>query len=211
MIDLTGKVALVTGASRGMGRAVALALAEAGADIVLNFAKSRPAADEAAGAIADLGRRVAEVQADITEPDDIAAMLEWVEQTFGRLDVLVSGVTAPPPSSLLADSPERTILAMNADVRSLLLLVHAARPLLNRSGAGKIVALTRGAGRAVVGTAVRPLAEELAGAGISINVVQTDSVSGDVAGTVLFLASPLSHGVSGQLLTVAERAAARVP
>jgi enoyl-[acyl-carrier protein] reductase III len=210
MIDLTGRVALVTGASRGVGKAVALKLAEAGADIVLNFAKSRPAADEAAGAIADLGRRVAEVQADVSEPDDIAAMLEWVRQTFGRLDILVSGVTAEPPASLLDTAPDRLAAALNADVRSLLLLVQSARPLLEQSGAGRVVAVSRGAAGGVVEAAVRRLAAELAPGSIAVNAVQAQSADSDLAGSVLFLASSLSRGVSGQTLVIGEEAAVPV-
>jgi NAD(P)-dependent dehydrogenase (short-subunit alcohol dehydrogenase family) len=203
MIDLTGQVALVTGASRGVGQAIALKLAEAGADIVLNFAKSRTAADDAAEAIADLGRRVAEVQADVTEPDDIAAMVDWIGTTFGRLDIIISGVATGPTDSLLEQLPDRYLSAMTSDARSLLLLVQAARPLLNRSPAGKVVVVSRGANPSTQ-SAVERLGDELHGDRISVNAVEIGSAADDVAGTVLYLASPLSRGVTGQTITVSK-------
>jgi enoyl-[acyl-carrier protein] reductase III len=204
MIDLTDKVALVTGASRGLGKAIALQLAAAGADIVLNFAKSRDAADDAAGEIARLGRRVAEVQADVSEPDDIAAMLEWIGATFGRLDILISGVSTGLTESALKSSPDRYLSTMTSDARSLLMLVQAARPLLSRSDAGKIVAVSRAASDPMQ-TAVRQLARELHDDGLQVNAVHAGSVSGETAvGTVLYLASPLCCGVTGQSLVVAD-------
>lgn len=207
MIDLTGQVALVTGASRGLGKAIALQLAAAGADIVLNFAKSRESADDAAGEIANLGRRVAEVQADVSEPDDIAAMLEWISETFGRLDILVSGVSNGLTESALQTSPDRYLSAMTSDARSLLMLVQAARPLLSRSEAGRVVAVSRSA-NGPTQTAVRQLARELHADGLQVNAVHAGSAAGEeISGTVLYLASPLSRGVTGQSLVVANAAA----
>ncbi|HUQ72269.1 MAG TPA: SDR family oxidoreductase [Planctomycetaceae bacterium] len=201
MIDLTGQVALVTGASRGVGKAVALQLAAAGADIVLNFAKSRSAADDAAGEIADLGRRVAEVQADVSEPDDVAAMLDWIGESFGRLDIVVSGVSMTSPQSALRSSADVFLTSMTSDARSLLLLAQAARPLLAKSGAGKVIAVSRAASSSTQ-AAVRQLADELLSDGIQVNAVQ--AAGDDVAGTVLYLASPLCRGVTGQSLVVAD-------
>jgi enoyl-[acyl-carrier protein] reductase III len=90
MIDLTGHLALVTGASRGIGRSCALRLAEAGADVIVNYVSMRAAAEDIARQIQDLGRRAAVVKADISEQDDISAMMEFVKNTFGKLDILVS-------------------------------------------------------------------------------------------------------------------------
>ncbi|MDZ4683991.1 MAG: SDR family oxidoreductase [Planctomycetaceae bacterium] len=207
MIDLTGQVALVTGASRGIGKAVALQLAAAGADIVLNFAKSRSIADDAAGEIAGLGRRVAEVQADVSEPDDVAAMLDWIGTTFGRLDIVVSGVSMTSPQSALGSSPDDFLSAITSDARSLLLLAQAARPLLSRSGAGKVIAVSRAANGSTH-AAVQQLADELHADGIQVNAVH--AAGDDVAGTVLYLASPLCCGVTGQSLIVADAAAVQV-
>ena len=224
-LDLTGKVALVTGSSRGLGRAIALQLAEAGADIVVNFAQTRAAADETAGRIAGLGCRVTEVQADLTEPDEIQAMIYWIGETFGRLDILVSNVVPTPSSSLLSATAAQFDAAMSGSVRPLLLLAQAARPLFAAApGPRKVIAVagrmpadaTGGglsdAGRAAVAHAVRHLASELMGDDVQVNAVQTpaaahhgadrERLSVGVSQTVLFLASPLSDQLQGQTLVV---------
>jgi enoyl-[acyl-carrier protein] reductase III len=90
MIDLTGRLALVTGAARGIGRSCALRLAEAGADVIVNYITSRAAADDVAQKIQAMGRRTAVVKADISEQDDILAMMDFVKESYGKLDILVS-------------------------------------------------------------------------------------------------------------------------
>src|SRR6185295_2734585 len=94
MIDLRGRIALVTGASRGIGRACALRLAEAGADVIVNFLTSHTAAQKVATEISGLGRRAAVVKADVSEPEDVAAVFEFIVREFGRLDILVSNAAA---------------------------------------------------------------------------------------------------------------------
>ena len=94
MIDLTGKVALVTGSSRGIGRACAERLAQAGADVVVNYVSSLDEARQTVAAVQRHGRRAVAIKADISEQDDVAEMIEHVRQTFGRLDILVSNAAA---------------------------------------------------------------------------------------------------------------------
>jgi enoyl-[acyl-carrier protein] reductase III len=224
MIDLTGKVALVTGGSRGIGRAIALRLAEAGADVVVNFVSARATADEAAERISSLGRRVAEVQADVSEPDDVQAMLQWIGETFGRLDILVSNAAESSPGALLAATPERFTTVMNTNAGALILLVQAALPWLTANdGHGKVIAISGlaadaavrgqgllGASKAALESTVRQLSFELGDRGINFNAVQAGTVDTadsalkpeDIANTVLFLASPLSDRVQGQTLVV---------
>jgi enoyl-[acyl-carrier protein] reductase III len=196
VIDLTGQVALVTGGSRGIGRGIALRLAQAGADVVLNFVQAREEADRTAEQIAALGRRVAEVQADVSEPEDIQAMLEWIGETFGRLNVLVSTAVDRAESRLLDATPERFTAAMNTNARALILLVQSALPWLrSSSGRGKVVAISdwsaafaapgwglRGASKAAMESAVRHLALELGTQGINVNAVQVGTIDGDARG-----------------------------
>jgi len=85
MIDLTDKVALVTGGSRGIGRACARRLAEAGAHLVVNYVTSRAAAMELGEALRAFGRDVAVIKADVTERDDIDSLIEFIRREFGRL------------------------------------------------------------------------------------------------------------------------------
>jgi 3-oxoacyl-[acyl-carrier protein] reductase len=93
--DLTGKTALVTGASRGIGRAIAIALAEAGADVAVNYAGSEAAAAETVKAIEALGRKAYAVKANVGKSAEFDAMVAGVLETFGKLDILVNnaGIT----------------------------------------------------------------------------------------------------------------------
>src|SRR4029450_6310247 len=126
MIDLSGKVALVTGSSRGIGRACAVRLAEAGADVIVNYVTSRSAAEEVAREISNLGRRTALVKADVSEQDDVVSLMDFVRDTFGRLDILVSNAATGGFRALLATNPRHFEAAMNTNVRALLYLVQAA-------------------------------------------------------------------------------------
>ncbi len=94
MNNLYGKRALITGASRGIGRASALALAESGCDVAINYITQESAARETAERIQSLGRRAVVVKADMREPDDIAAMVEAVGEAWGGLDILVSNAAS---------------------------------------------------------------------------------------------------------------------
>ena len=143
MIDLTGRVALVTGGSRGIGRDCALRLASAGADIVVNYATSRSAAEDVAREIARYGRRVAVVKADISEPEDIPEMISFIRDTFGHLDILVSSAATGGFRPLLATTPRQFEVAMNTNVRSLIFLMQNAVSLLERSpGRAKVIGLS---------------------------------------------------------------------
>jgi enoyl-[acyl-carrier protein] reductase III len=197
MIDLSGNVALVTGASRGIGRATALRLAEAGADVIVNYVTSQSAANEVAREIQQQGRRAATVKADVSEPDDVAAMLEFVHERFGRLDILVSNAASGGFRQLMDASPRHFENAMNTNVRALLLLTQAARPMLERSeGRAKVIAISShgshkalpaygliGASKAALEALVRHLALELGNRGVNVNavlagLVETDSTRG---------------------------------
>ena len=90
MGKLDGKVALVTGGSRGIGRAIALALAEEGADVAINYVASEAAAHEVAEAVQKVGRRALLAQADVADYPDTFRMAQHVLQEFGHLDILVN-------------------------------------------------------------------------------------------------------------------------
>jgi enoyl-[acyl-carrier protein] reductase III len=194
MIDLTGRIALVTGGARGIGRATAIRLAEAGADVAINFVTSQSAANEVATLISQLGRRAITIKADVSEPEDIASLLEIVGSEFGRLDILVSNAASGGFRQLMDASPTNFEAAMNTNVRALLLLSQAALPLMKHDGPRrKIIALSShgshralpaygliGASKAALESLVRHLALELGNQGINVNtllagLVETDS------------------------------------
>ena len=248
MIDLSGRVALVTGGSRGIGRACALRLAQAGADITINYVVNRQAAMNVADEIAALGRRVLVVKADVSEQDDVHSMMDAVKEQFGRLDVLVSNAATGGFRPLLAASARNFQAAYNTNVLALLYLVQAAMPLLERKegeGRSKVITLSShgshialpfygliGSSKAALESLVRHLTLEIGDRGVNINVIKaglvdTDSTrrlpnaeaifdgrkskammgermltADDVADAVLFLSSPLSDLVQGEVLTV---------
>jgi enoyl-[acyl-carrier protein] reductase III len=248
MIDLSGHVAVVTGSSRGIGKACALRLAEAGADVVVNYVVNRQAAMDVADKIADMGRRVLVVKADVSEQDDVRSMMEAVKEHFGKLDILVSNAATGGFRPLLAATGRNFAAAFNTNVLALLYLVQAAFPLMKReegerrtkviafSSHGSGIALPFygliGSSKAALESLARHLTLEIGDHGININIVKaglvdTDSTrripnaeqvfdarkakammgdrvltADDVADAVLFLVSPLSDLVQGEVLTV---------
>src|SRR5438128_4705823 len=90
VLSLDGKVALVTGASSGIGRAIALAYAAAGADVALTYRANRAGADETAERVRAAGRRVEPIRADVAEATDLEALADALRRSFGRVDVWVN-------------------------------------------------------------------------------------------------------------------------
>lgn len=193
MIDLSGKVALVTGSSRGIGRACALRLAEAGADIVVNYVTSGREADELAAQIAALGRNVACVRADVGQEEDVEDMVGLVRREFGRLDVLVHNAATGGFRPLAATTQRHFDAAMHTNVLSLVHLLKAATPLLeSASGRGKVVVLSShgthmalpmygliGGSKAALTALARHWALELGDRGVNVNVVEAGLVETD--------------------------------
>ena len=197
MIDLTGRVALVTGASRGIGRATALRLAEAGADVIVNYVTSSAAAKAVAEQAAAWGSRAATIKADVSEPEDILSMFEFIGREFGQLDILVSNAASGGFRSLSEATVKHFEATMNTNVRALMLLAQGAVPLMQHAGPRKkIIALSShgshralpaygliGASKAALESLARHLALELGNQQINVNVllaglVETDSTRG---------------------------------
>lgn len=195
MIDLNGKVALVTGGSRGIGRSCALRLAEAGADLVINYLTARQAAEETAREAIGLGRQAVVVKADVSERDDVHSMVDFVKGHFGRLDIIVNSAASGGFRPLLGTTERHLEAAYNTNVRPLLFLVQAAMPLLERTTdqpRSKVVVLsshgshralpmyaTIGTSKAALESLVRHLALEIGRSGINVNIVQAGLVQTD--------------------------------
>ena len=143
MIDLTGRVALVTGGSRGIGRATAVRLAEAGADVVVNYLSARSEAMKTAERIQSLGRKAFVVKADVSEKDDIEEMVDFVQKQIGRLDIVVSNAASGGFRPLLTATKMNFEATMNTNVLPLLHLAQATYPLLKQGPhRGKVVAIS---------------------------------------------------------------------
>jgi len=136
---LAGKVALVTGAAKRIGRSVALRLGSEGADVIVNYRSSRMEADEAVAQISATGRRAVAIQADVAKRADVAAMFAAIEREFGRLDILVNnaGMFFPGKFDDLTEEQWDTILDSN--LKSQFLCSQTAAPMLRRSGQGRII------------------------------------------------------------------------
>lgn len=180
-----GRVALVTGSSRGIGRAIALRLAQGGADVVVNYRKRDDEARTTAAAIEGHGVRALPVQANMADPADIARLFATLEREFGALDFLVCNAAAGMQGTMLEATVKSWDLAMNVNARSYLLCAQAAFPLLTTRGGGRVIAVTAriaterafpyygtvAASKAAINTITAYLAVELAPHGISVNAI----------------------------------------
>jgi 3-oxoacyl-[acyl-carrier protein] reductase len=145
-IDLKSKIAIVTGAARGIGRATCLALAQEGADIA---AVDIVNPDETVANIKRIGRKAVEVICDIGNPEDVQAMVEEVAQNFGQVNILVNnaGILGYSKKSFEEYTPEEWDDLLRVNLRGPALVTQAAWPYMVRQGGGKIVCLGSIAGR----------------------------------------------------------------
>ena len=137
--SLEGKVALVTGAAKRIGRSVALRLASEGADVVVNYRSSRSEADEVVAQIAALGKRAVAIQGDVAKKNDVIAMFAAVEKEFGRLDILVNNAGMFFPAKFEELTEEQWDRILDTNLKSQFLCSQAAAPMLRRSGHGRII------------------------------------------------------------------------
>ncbi len=145
-IDLAGRVALVTGASKGIGRAIALELAAAGADLVVN-ARGRAALDAVAAELRALGRRVEAVAADVATPDGAVLPVARARAAFGRVDVLVNNAGKGSPKRLLDLTEDDWHASFELNFMSAVRLSLACVPLMRAQGGGRIINISSRVGR----------------------------------------------------------------
>lgn len=144
---LDDKVAVITGAGRGLGAAIALAFAEAGADVVI-ASRTRAQLDEVAEQVQTAGRRAQVVTADLAHPEDTAKLAGAAVEAFGKLDIVVNNVGGSMPNTLLTTSTKDLKDAFTFNVGTAHALTVAAVPLmLEHSGGGSIINITSAIGR----------------------------------------------------------------
>jgi 2-deoxy-D-gluconate 3-dehydrogenase len=241
--DLTGCVALVTGASRGLGAAMARALAERGASIALHASRTEPT-ELAAAIAADCSVKTACFVADLEHPQTAEALVPGVLDRFGRLDILVNNAGIIRRADATAYEDHDWDAVLNVNITSAFRLCRAAGRHMLGAGSGKIINIASvlsfqggvrvpayAAAKGAIAQLTKALANEWAGRGVNVNAIapgyiRTDNTRalaedpvryqqildripagrwgnpGDLAGAVVFLASPASDYVHGHVLVV---------
>jgi len=182
-ISLKGKVALVTGASRGIGRAIALEMAGAGADIVL-VSRKQADLEKVAAEIRAAGRRALPLAAHMGRMEDIGNMVNKAKQEFGRIDILVNNAATNPTMDPAIDVSERAWDSiMNLNVKGLFFLSQAVARVMREHGGGCIINISSAAGvtpdilpvysvsKASVIMVTKVIAKEWAQYGIRVNTI----------------------------------------
>ena len=215
--DLKGHVALVTGASRGIGAAIALALAEAGAAVAVNY---RERADDANAVVARIkqgGGRAIAVAADVSRADAVAAMVKQVAATLGAVDILINNAGMAIPRSIddLTESDFDQTIAVN--LKSAFLCSQAVLPAMRAANWGRVVNISSGAARGAGAIGVhynaskagmegltRGYAARLVKQGITVNAVAPSLIETDMMSGRTDLARNIPLGRLGQADEVAQ-------
>lgn len=190
-LDFTGKTALVTGSGRGIGRAIALKLAELGAHVVINYVHNQEPAEEAALQIRALGRQALAVRANVGKEEGLKTLFGQIGDQFGRLDFFISNAASGFNRPALQQKESGWDHTLNVNARGFLFAAQLAVPLMPPEG-GKIVAITSpgaervlpdyvavGASKAALNALVRYLAVELAPRHINVNAVSPGIIETD--------------------------------
>jgi len=217
MPDFRGRVALVTGAARGIGKAIVLALAEAGADVAVNYREREQEALAVADGVRGLGRRAAVVRADVADSEAVRQMTETVERGLGPIDILVNnaGIAIRRGLDDLTEADFDRTIAVN--LKSAFLCTQAVLPHMRRQCWGRIVNISSGAARGagVVGLhynaskagmegLTRGYAARLVKEGITVNAVAPTLIATDMVPPLSETAARIPLGRLGRPEEVAQ-------
>jgi 3-oxoacyl-[acyl-carrier protein] reductase len=190
---LKDKVALVTGASRGIGKATALALATEGAKVVVNYASSSNAADEVVKEIIEAGGEAIALQADVSQLEQVDNLIKQTLDKFGRIDILVNNAGITRDSLLLRMKPEEWQAVIDLNLTGVFLCTRAVSKIMLKQKAGRIINITSVAGQmgnpgqanysaakaGVIGF-TKTVAKELASRGVTVNAVAPGFIETDM-------------------------------
>lgn len=190
---LDGKIALVTGASRGIGRAIALRLAEAGATVVINYAGNVKAAEEVKSMIVDAGGKAMLIQADIANTEAVDDMIKYINKEYGKIDILVNNAGITRDNLLMRMKESDWDDVINTNLKGIYNSTKAVSKFMMKQRSGRIVnmasvvGLTGNAGQAnyaaakagVIGFS-KSMAKELASRGITVNTVAPGFIETDM-------------------------------
>jgi 3-oxoacyl-[acyl-carrier protein] reductase len=190
---LSDRVAIITGASRGIGRAVALALAAEGAKVVVNYASSSDAAQQVVRAITDAGGSAMALQADVSKLEQVDALFNETLEKFGRVDVLVNNAGITRDTLLLRMKPEDWQAVIDLNLTGVFLCTRAVSKLMLKQRSGRIINIASVSGQmgnpgqanysaakaGVIGF-TKTVAKELASRGITVNAVAPGFIATDM-------------------------------
>jgi 3-oxoacyl-[acyl-carrier protein] reductase len=193
MTQLQGKVAIVTGASRGIGRAIAIELASQGAIAVVNYASSSAAAEAVVKEITEAGGQAIAIQADVSKSDQVDALVNAVTEKFTRVDILVNNAGITRDTLLLRLKPEDWQAVIDLNLTGVFLCTRAVSKIMLKQRSGRIINITSVAGQignpgqsnysaakaGVIGF-TKSVAKELATRGITVNAVAPGFIATDM-------------------------------
>ena len=190
---LDGKVAIITGSSRGIGKATAIALAEQGGKVVENYARSSEAADAVVAEIEGNGGEAITLQADVSKEDHVAAMVNATMEKFGRIDVLVNNAGITRDTLLLRMKPEAWQAVIDLNLTGVFLCTRAVSKIMLKQRSGRIINISSVAGlmgnpgqanysaaKAGVIGFTKTIAKELAPRGVTANAVAPGFIATDM-------------------------------
>ena len=207
MMKFEGKTAVVTGGSRGIGRAVCLELAEGGANVVLCYAGNEAAAQETAQAVEALGAKALAVRCDVSDAVQVDALVKSAVEAFGRIDILVNNAGITRDNLLMRMSEADFDAVVSANLKGAFLCMKAASRLMLKQRYGRIVNLSsvvglRGnagqvnyaASKAGVIGMTKSLAKELASRGVTVNAVAPGFIETDMTAALSEAARSAAQG-----------------
>jgi 3-oxoacyl-[acyl-carrier protein] reductase len=191
--SLQNSVAIVTGASRGIGRAVALALAAEGAKVAVNYARSSTAADEVVKTIIEAGGDAIALQADVSKAEEVDKLIEETQKKFGRIDILVNNAGITRDTLLLRMKSEDWQAVIDLNLTGVFLCTKAVSKIMLKQRSGRIINIASVAGQmgnpgqanysaakaGVIGF-TKTVAKELASRGVTVNAVAPGFIETDM-------------------------------
>jgi enoyl-[acyl-carrier protein] reductase III len=216
----SGKTALVTGSGRGIGRGIALRLAQGGADVVINYHRNVAPAEEAAAEARALGSRALVLRANLSKTEDIDVLFDAVAAEFGGLDIFINNAASGFNRPAMQQKVTGWDWTMNVNARAFLFAAQRAAPLMDSRGGGHMVAVSSpgssrvlpdyvavGASKAALESLTRYLAVELAARSIVVNAVSPGIVLTDALKHFAVLSDPqviertVANTPAGRLVT----------